>query len=212
MKIKQKLNSRFNIINLGKLSWFLGIHFECRNCTIKMNHSRCIEKISKFAMADWEPLSTLCEIHIKKTSDGVDFKDNKPYHEIIDSLIYIMVTTRPAIFYTVTRLFQNITKPNSFHLTKAKDVLRYLKDPINQSIIFKISLKPLKLEVCFDANVANLNDRQRMSWYYFRIVNDNPMISWKSKMQNSVVLSTCKAEFIAFSLQVNKHYREIWQN
>ena len=68
---------------------------------------------------------------IKKTSDGVDLIDKKPYREIIGSLIYIMVVTRPDICYTVTRLSQDLAKPNSFHLTKAKHVLRYSKGKIN---------------------------------------------------------------------------------
>ena len=47
MKIKTKLNSRLKMIDLGKLSWFLGIQFECKNSTIKMNPSRYIEDIIK---------------------------------------------------------------------------------------------------------------------------------------------------------------------
>ena len=39
-----------------------------------------------------------------------------------------------------------------------------------------------------------------MSGYCFRLAKDNPMISWKSKKQNWVLLSTCKMECIAFSL------------
>ena len=39
-----------------------------------------------------------------------------------------------------------------------------------------------------------------MSGFCFRLAENNPMISWKSKKQNSVVLSTCKEEFITISL------------
>ena len=90
IKIKTKLNSRFKMTDLGKLSWFLGIQFECKNSTIKMNQSRYIKKIlSKFSMANFKPRSTPCEMDINKTSDKVDLLDSKPYHEIIGSLIYI---------------------------------------------------------------------------------------------------------------------------
>ena len=83
---------------------------------------------------------------IKKTSDKVDLIDSKPYWEINVSLIYIMVATRSDICYIITRLSQSLAKPNSFHLTKAKHVLRYLKGTNNQSLIFKKSQKPLKFE------------------------------------------------------------------
>ena len=128
MEVKTSLNSKFKMTDLGKLSWFLGIQFECKNSTIKMNQSRYIEKISKFDMADCKPCSTPCEMDIRKTSDKVDFIDSKPYCEIIGCLIYIMVATRPDICYTVTRLSQELAKLNSFHLTKAKHVLCYLKN------------------------------------------------------------------------------------
>ena len=40
MQIKTRLNSRFKMTHLGKLSWFLGIQFECENSIIKMSQSR----------------------------------------------------------------------------------------------------------------------------------------------------------------------------
>ena len=55
-----------------------------------------------------------------------------------------MVTIRPDICYTVTRLSKDLAKPNSFHLTREKYILHYLKGTINQSLIFKKSLKLLQ--------------------------------------------------------------------
>ena len=156
----------------------LGIQFECKKKKkIKINQSRYIKKmLSKFGMA-------YC----------------KPYCAIIGSLIYIMVATRPDICYTVTRLSQDWAKPNSFHLTKAKHILCYLKDTINQSLIYKKLQKPLKLGFC-DTDWVNLSGRKSVSGFCFRLAENNPMISWKSKKQNSVALSTCEAESIAISL------------
>ena len=147
-----------------------------------MNQSRYIEKIlSKFGMADCKPCSTPCEMDIIKTSDKVDLIESKPY-EIIGSLIYIMVATRLDICYTVTRLSQDLAKPNSFHLMKTKQVLHHLKGTINQSLIFKKSQKPLKMEGFCDSDWGNLDDRKRVSRFCFRLAENNPMISWKSKM------------------------------
>ena len=65
--------------------------------------------------------------------------------------------------------------------------------------LFKKLQKPLKLGFC-DTDWANLSDRKSITGYYFRLAEDNPMISWKSKKQNSVALSTYEAEFITTSL------------
>ena len=169
-----------------------------------MNQSRYIKKIlSKLGVADCKWCSTSCEMDIKKTRDEVYLIDSKPYREIIGRhiyiYIYIMVATRPEICYTVTRLSQDLAKPYSFHLMKAKHVLCYSKGTINQSLIFKKSQKPLKLEGFCDADWANLSNRKIVSGYCFRLAENNLMISWKSKKQNSVTLSTCEAEFIAIS-------------
>ena len=79
-----------------------------------------------------------------------------------------MVATRPDICYTVTKLSQDLTKPNSFHLMKAK---RYLKSTINQSInqslIFKKLQKPLKLGFG-DTDWVNLSDRKIVGRFCFR--------------------------------------------
>ena len=98
MQIKTRLNCRFKMTDLGKLYGFLGIQFECENSSIKMNKSRYIEKIlSKFGMVECKPCSTPSEMDIKKTRDEVDLIDSQPNCEIIGSLIYIMVATRPDI-------------------------------------------------------------------------------------------------------------------
>ena len=111
-----------------------------KNSTIIMIQSKSIVKLlSKFARVDCKPRSTPCELDLTKTSDEVDLIDNKPYREIIGTLIRVAI--RAYICFPVTRLSQDHAKPNSFHLTKARHVLRYLKSTINQSLIFKESLK-----------------------------------------------------------------------
>ena len=165
-----------------------------------MNQSRFIEKISKFGMADCKPFSTPCEMDIMKTSNEINLIDSEPYHEISDTLIYLMVATRLDICYTVSRLSQDLAKPNSFHLTKAKYILCYSKGTINQSLIFKKLQKPLKLEGFCDTDWTNLSGRKSVCGFCFRLAENNPMISWISKKQNSVTLSTCEAEFITISL------------
>ena len=125
MEIKTRVNSRLKMTDSGQLSWFLGIEFECENNNfIEMNQSRYIKKIlSKFGMADCKSYSTPCEMDITKTNDKVNLIESKHYREIIGSLIYVIIATRPDICYTVTRLSQDLAKPNSFHLTKVKHVL-----------------------------------------------------------------------------------------
>ena len=80
-------------------------------------------------MADCKPCSTSCEMDIKKTSDKVNFIDSKTYHEIIGSLIYIMVATRPDMSYPVIRP----RKTKFLPFNESKVHLMLFKKP-NQSV------------------------------------------------------------------------------
>ena len=83
---------------LGKLSWFLGIKFECENSTIKTNQSRYIEKIlSKFGMADCKPHLPSYEMNIKKTSDEDDLIDCKTYRvlcQLNKKIVLILISEK----------------------------------------------------------------------------------------------------------------------
>ena len=70
-----------------------------------MNQSRYIDKIlPKFNTGDCKSISTLSEMDINKIIDNkVAIIDNKFYRKIMGSLIYIMITTRSDICYTLTR-------------------------------------------------------------------------------------------------------------
>ena len=58
MQIKTRLNSRFKMTDLGKLSWFLGIQFECENNAIEMNQSRC------YLSSAWQ-IATHAQLNVK---------------------------------------------------------------------------------------------------------------------------------------------------
>jgi hypothetical protein len=56
--------------DLGKLSWFLGTEFKCKESCIEMNQKQYIEQVLlKFGMADCKPKPTPCVLGIEKVSD-----------------------------------------------------------------------------------------------------------------------------------------------
>ena len=109
------------------------------------------------------------------------------------------MATRPDISYIVSRLSQYLDKPTPIHLTGAKHVLRYLKGSISQSLIFKKSTEPLKLRGFCDADWAGSSDRKSISGYCLKLSDESSIISWKSKKQPVVSLSTCEAEFVSLA-------------
>jgi len=102
--VKSSLCSKFQMKDVGQLSWFLGIQFVCKPGIIEMNQSKYVEKIlSKFNMSECKPKVTPCDFNWNKVkSDDVQSADGKLYRAIVGSVIYAMSATRPDLCFVVT--------------------------------------------------------------------------------------------------------------
>ena len=98
------------------------------------------------------------------------------------------------------RLSQHLSKPSKGDWILIKQVLRYIKGTVNYSITYAKSENGLKLIGYSDADLAtNEEDRHSITGYYFTLNQDGPAISWKSKKQPTVALSSCEVEYMALS-------------
>ena len=85
------------------------------------------------------------------------------------------------------------------HWATAKHLLRYLKGTIDQEIHHQKCVKSLQLEGFSDADwAADKNDRRSATGYCCSLT-DGPVMSWNSRKQPTVALSTCKAEYMALA-------------
>ena len=198
--VKEILGSKFKMKDLGKLKNFLGIDFTQTDGKIKMNQKRYIMKILKrFDMSDCKARSTPCEYKQKFDNEGQSI-DQKRYREVVGSLIYVMTCTRPDLSFIVSKLSQHLSDPKEQHMVTAKHVLRYLKGTVEQELCYKRSDSKLKLVAYCDADwAADQNDRRSTTGYCFSLCKTGPVISWKSKKQSTVALSTCEAEYMALA-------------
>ena len=114
------------------------------------------------------------------------------------SLIYIMTGTRPDLSYIVTMLSQHMAKPTKAHLGMAKHVLRYLIGKMHYGLKFQ-KCDVLELSGFCDSNWGASEDRRSITGYCFQMSNNGKLISWKSRKQQTVALSTCEAEYMALS-------------
>ncbi|XP_033124120.1 uncharacterized mitochondrial protein AtMg00810-like [Anneissia japonica] len=190
--------------DLGKISYFLGIDFKQINGVVQMNQKRYILKVlERFNMSDCKPRSTPCELKLQCNSE--DTVDPRKYREIIGSLIYAMTCTRPDISWVVRKLSQHLSNPNVEDLVTAKHVLRYLKGTLNYELCFRKSDKGLNLIAASDSDWASsVEDRRSTTGYCFSLTEHGPVISWKSRKQPSVALSTCEAEYMGLAAATQK--------
>ena len=176
-----------------------------------MDQTKYIEKIlNRFQMEGCKPRPTPSELGVNKLTaeSSEELADKKPYQEIVGSLIYVMTSTRPDLSFIVTKLSQYMSNPTNTHLSMAKHVLCYLKGTTENKVTFKKSKDGLKLFGYCDADWGSSADRKSITGYVFKLW---PAISWKSRKQPTVVLSTCEAEYmvLASAIQETKFLRQL---
>ncbi|CAA0836354.1 Uncharacterized mitochondrial protein AtMg00810 [Striga hermonthica] len=119
-----------------------------------------------------------------------------PYSSAVGSLMYAMVCTRPDIAHAVGVVSRYLSNPGKNHWEAVKWILRYLKGSANNSLSFEKG--NLVLEGYTDADMTgDLDSRKSTSGFVFTFAGG--AISWQSKLQKSVALSTTEAEYIALT-------------
>jgi len=118
---------------------------------------------------------------------------NVPYHEAIGSLMYASLGTRPDITFAVQTLSRFTANPGTAHWEAVKRVFRYLKGTRDLRLSF--GGKELELGGYTDADGSMMEDRRAVTGYAFLI--NGGAVSWTSKKQEIVLLSTTESEYIA---------------
>ena len=132
---------------------------------------------------------------LMKAKDGEDKVDQGMYQSVVGSLLYLSTGTRPDITFAMSNVAKFCSDPTKQHWTAVKRILRYLKGTTDLGLLYTSG----DGHVCFgysDSDWAgDLDDRRSTSGYIFKLSGAG--ISWKSKKQGSVALSTAEAEYIA---------------
>ena len=132
-------------------------------------------------------------------------RDNFPtirdYQALVGALLYLSNWTRPDSSKAVSSCSRFLAAPAPSHIVAAKRILRYLSGTSDLSICYtrcSSSLAPNVLSGYVDADHAgDPNDRLSVTGYIF-FLNGGP-ISWCSKRQPIVAVSSTEAEFYAAS-------------
>ncbi|XP_047940873.1 secreted RxLR effector protein 161-like [Salvia hispanica] len=116
--------------------------------------------------------------------------DRGKYQRLVEKLIYL-AHTRPDIAYAVGVVSQFIHAPQEEHWEATLRIVRYLKGTSKHGLLFE---KHGHLEIHGYTDAAgNPNDRKSTAWY-FTFVGGN-LVTWRSKKQKVVALSSAEAEF-----------------
>lgn len=111
--------------------------------------------------------------------------------------MYLAIGTRPDIAHAVQQLCRHLDCYGPVHWDAAKCVIRYLKGSQDLQLVLGGN-HPARLMGYTDSDFANCPDTRRsVSGYCFTL--GSGMITWSTRQQKTVSLSTCKAEYVAAS-------------
>ena len=196
----QKIDEKFEIKDMGKLHHFLGVKivYMKENKIWIGQQTYTTEILKKFQMENSKPVSTPTEHGTKlaKTSTESRLVDQEKYQSAVGSLLYLSTRTRPDIAYAVSSVARYSSQPTLQHWIAVKRIFRYLNGTLDYGLVYE----PCDKVMCgfSDADWAgDYDDRKSTTGYVFEMNGD--AISWRSKKQSCVALSTAEAEYIALS-------------
>ena len=132
-----------------------------------------------------------------KASEDDEPLDQQSYQSLVGTLMYLATCTRPDIAFAVGTLARFSRKPNAVHWKGAKRVLRYLRGTTNFGIVFRGDDLGGPIAYSNADWAGDVGDRKSTSGYVFSIAGGP--VSWRSRKQDTVALSTAEAEYVALS-------------
>lgn len=193
---KEEMSARFEMSDLGKLTYYLGIEVHQQGEGITLKQERYSKKIlEETRMQDCNPVHVPMDPSLKmsKASDE-ERVDEKEYRRNIGCLRYLLHTI-PDISYSVGVLSRYMAEPRTSHAAAMKQVLRYLQDTSSYGLTFRRGMNA-KLTGYSDASHNVDEDDGRSTTGHVFYFLSSP-ITWCSQKQETVALSSCEAEFMA---------------
>lgn len=197
----KKLSTEFKMKDLGPVKRFMGLNIETYDGHLRIHQTHYINQIlKKFNMADCKHIATPMEVNLK-LERGVTTMNKLPYRELIGSLMYLVMGSRPDLSFAVGYFSRYQEGASESHFKHLKRVLRYLQGTKNLSLEYTkdVNSKPISCYVDADWG-SDESNRKSTSGYLVKLFNC-PII-WASKKQPVVALSSTEAEFVAATVAV----------
>nr|KYP69047.1 Retrovirus-related Pol polyprotein from transposon TNT 1-94 [Cajanus cajan] len=201
-RLKAQLSEEFKMKDFCTAKKILGMNISRNKSegSLILSQKKYIGKLlEKFSMQNAKIVSTplgvdfnLSKEHSPKTDEDKAAMAKVPYAYAVGSLMYAMVCTRPDIAHAVGVVSRFMSNPGRKHWEVVKWLLHYLKATSKIALCF--SKNDVILEGYSDADLGGCSDTRKSTPVFIFTV-----VSWMSRLQKSVALSTTKAEYMAIS-------------
>lgn len=199
--VESMLQEKFRMTQNEDVSHFLSfdINRNRSDKTFTMNQASYIhDLIETYHLEGACPVSTPCDSQFKDLCKNTEtsLTTHQPYCSLIGALLWISNGTRPDITFAVDRLSSFMSSPTDLHWKAAIRILTYLRDTAQYSIT--IGGNDLTLSGHSDSDWAECREDRRSTTGFIFCLGKSP-VSWKSRRQPTIALSSTEAEYMALT-------------
>ena len=172
-----------------------------------MDQTHYVQSIlDKYEMSQTNGKSTpiAARLSARDQPSTMDSVKQEEYRAVVGALLYVAMWTRPDIAFAVSDLSRFVSHPGHSHVEASKRVLRYLQSTKSLGLTYSrpsdtATHPPNVLWGYVDSDWAGCPDTRRSTTGFVLMLN-GAAVSWRSKRQSLVALST--AEFVTVSVLV----------
>lgn len=195
-EFRNSMNKQFDMTDLGKMRFFLGIEVLQRADGVFICQRKyAAEVLSRFGMEESNSVRNPIVPGQKIDADKEGIKvDATQFKQMVGSLMYL-TATRPDLMFVVSLICRFMANPTQLHFAAAKRVLRYLKGTMDYGVFYKKGGASEMVAYTDSDYAGDKEDSKSTSGYVFMMCEG--AVAWSSRKQPIVTLSTTEAEFVA---------------
>jgi len=205
------INRKWKTTAEGKLNRYLGINYRWdeATCSCTATATAYIERIAaRFGLEETRLPDSPMDAGFEMIEDDFNTPPTEEmvslYRSLIGSIGYAATTVRFDVSYGLSVLSRFLAKPNDKLINAAKRIIKYLVKTKDLGITWKITPEDRKAgfaDMIFGAVDASfaMDPITRRSHAGFVTFCNHGLVSWRSKLQSIVTLSSAEAEYVALA-------------
>ena len=205
--LREPKPTSFSLAEESDVAGFLGILMNKTEEGIELKQTGLIDRIlTLLGLENSAPKSTPAErTPLGKDDDGQQRQEGWNYRSAIGMMMYLATNSRPDIAFAVNQCCRFANDPKRSHEKAVKRIGRYLQGTKDRGMVIKPDER-LGLDLYADADFAGLfqvedpedpvSVKSRTGWV---VTFGGIPVTWSSKLQSEIALSTMEAEYIALS-------------
>ncbi|CAI7885636.1 unnamed protein product [Closterium sp. NIES-54] len=224
--VEEMLEMQFKCSKMGDVKYYLGMHVErdLDKGVLRLHQRKYCEGLAeKYGLQDGgkpaTPLPSGFTVEPCADEEVVGESDRKLFHSMVGALNYAANHTRPDIAFATSRLASVVSRPSHVQLEAAKRLVRYVSATASVGLEYSAVRQRLQrgaadlgkgemLLTCYTDASFNSMKADGTSIRGYVCLFGGGAVSWCSKKQNEVGLSSCETEYMALHHGVKE---VVWQ-